>query len=437
MTFHPPSNRQIRIMWLALTGLAIAMLVTLVVALIWGLGHVVTILSPVLWPLATAGILAYLLDPVVDFLQQRGMPRMQAILCVFVLALLILVAFFGSVVPQLIVETRQLISQIPSLVVKAEKRISYWVDHPPGLVKKLLEREQTPEGFAATHDKTNEMVVVDTNAVQGLPATNVVIVAEPATNAIAVTGTNAPSGLAGAIDKQTLQTATSWLAGQLPKAGEWLFGQVGRVASLFGFFIGLALIPVYAFYFLLEKDAISSRWTDYLPVADSRFKEEMVFILASINNYLIAFFRGQVLVAIIDGILYGVGFVIIGLPYAILLGVMAIFLTIIPFLGAIVTLVVSLIISVVQYGDWLHPMLVLVVFAIVQTLESVVISPKILGDRVGLHPVTIIVAVMAGTTLLGGLLGGILAIPLTAALRVIMFRYVWKRPENSGKGKKD
>jgi predicted PurR-regulated permease PerM len=85
-----------------------------------------------------------------------------------------------------------------------------------------------------------------------------------------------------------------------------------------------------------------------------------------------------------------------------------------------------LVVALVQFGDWLHPLLVVAVFAVVQTLESLVVSPKIMGDRVGLHPLTIIIAVMVGTTLLGGLLGGILAIPLTAALRVIMFRYVWK-----------
>jgi predicted PurR-regulated permease PerM len=66
---------------------------------------------------------------------------------------------------------------------------------------------------------------------------------------------------------------------------------------------------------------------------------------------------------------------------------------------------------------------------VVQALEGLVIQPKIMGDRVGLHPVTIIIALMVGTTLLGGILGGILAIPLTAALRVIMFRYVWKKRE--------
>jgi predicted PurR-regulated permease PerM len=63
----------------------------------------------------------------------------------------------------------------------------------------------------------------------------------------------------------------------------------------------------------------------------------------------------------------------------------------------------------------------------VQMLEGLVISPKIMGDRVGLHPLSIIIAIMVGTTLLGGVLGGILAIPVTAALRTIMFRYVWKR----------
>jgi predicted PurR-regulated permease PerM len=81
----------------------------------------------------------------------------------------------------------------------------------------------------------------------------------------------------------------------------------------------------------------------------------------------------------------------------------------------------------VTFGDWQHPLMVLGVFAVVQGIEGYVLQPKILGDRVGLHPMAIIVAIMIGTTLLGGILGGILAIPLAAALRVIMFRYVWKK----------
>jgi predicted PurR-regulated permease PerM len=83
----------------------------------------------------------------------------------------------------------------------------------------------------------------------------------------------------------------------------------------------------------------------------------------------------------------------------------------------------------VQYGDWTHPFMVMGVFAVVQTLEGTFISPKIIGDRVGLHPLVIIIAVMSGTTLLGGILGGVLAIPLAAALRVILARYVWVKRE--------
>jgi predicted PurR-regulated permease PerM len=431
-----PTPRQLRILWLALTGLAVAVLVLLAVAFVWGMGHVIRIFSPVLWPLAVAGVLAYLLDPVVDYIEKKGASRVRAILCVFLLALMILVALLGSVVPQIIVESRQLISQIPSLVAKAERRASHWIENPPALIKRFFLPPQNE-----THAGHSETALSSTNTHAGEAVTNITVsatgtnitVSAAGTNVVVATGTNAPVGFPGQIDNQTIQTATSWIASQLPKAGQWIFGQVGRVVSFFGFFVGLSLVPVYVFYFLLEKEGISTRWTNYLPVKDSRFKEELVFIIDSINGYLIAFFRGQVLVAIIDGILYGIGFIIIGLPYAVLIGVMAMFLTIIPYIGAIITFAVSLVIAVVQYGDWLHPLLVVAVFAVVQTFESLFISPKILGDRVGLHPVTIIIALMVGTTLLGGMLGGILAIPLTAALRVLMFRYVWKKPGKQAK----
>ena len=90
-----------------------------------------------------------------------------------------------------------------------------------------------------------------------------------------------------------------------------------------------------------------------------------------------------------------------------------------------------MLIAAFQFGDGTHMLLVLGIFGIVQAVEALVLQPKIIGDRVGLHPLTIIIALMVGTTLLGGILGGILAIPLTAALRVIMFRYVWKKPDEA------
>ncbi|MGA2436320.1 MAG: hypothetical protein ABSG25_13670, partial [Bryobacteraceae bacterium] len=79
MSFPPPTEKQARLIWLALSGLAIATLVALVAALIWGLGYALRLLSPVLWPLAIAGVIAYLLDPVVDFFERRGLSRPRAI----------------------------------------------------------------------------------------------------------------------------------------------------------------------------------------------------------------------------------------------------------------------------------------------------------------------------------------------------------------------
>jgi predicted PurR-regulated permease PerM len=142
---------------------------------------------------------------------------------------------------------------------------------------------------------------------------------------------------------------------------------------------------------------------------------------------MIAFFRGQVLVAICSGVLYTIGSLAIGLDYAFLLGFLCLLLTMVPFLGPLISFIISLILTALQFADWFHPLMIVVIFTVVVSLENFFYSPRIMGNRVGLHPLVIIVAVLIGITLLGGLLGGILAIPLAAALRVILFRYLWKK----------
>jgi len=416
MNLPPPTEKQARLIWLALTGLALAVIVALVVGAVWGLGRVLNVLSPVLWPIAVAGVLAYLLDPVVDFLQRRGVPRTRGIIVVFVAAFLILAGLLASVVPLVVVETQELARKIPGYTTRLEQRVENIITHPPAWLQRFL-----PQHPAAP-------VETPAAAANAEPATATPPLAT--TNAPTLATQEKPAPAPFAFDRAALSSATDWLAKTLPVIGKHLSQAVSFIGSWFGVIAGLALIPIYASYFLLEKHGIESKWTDYLPVQESKFKEEVVFVLNSINDYLIAFFRGQVLVAICDGILYTIGFTIIWLPYSVLLGVMATFLTIIPFLGAITTCVTALLIALVSFGDWQHPALVLAVFAVVQALEGTIIQPKIMGDRVGLHPVTIIIALMIGTTLLGGILGGILAIPLTAALRVVMFRYVWKKREN-------
>jgi len=414
MPFSPPSEKQARVIWASLTGLSIAIIVALLVGAVWGLGRVLHVLSPVLWPLAVAAVFACLLDPVVSFLVRKNVPRTRAIAFVFAIALLIVAVLLASVVPQLVIETRDLVAKMPGYKIRLEEKARNWISHPPELVQKYILRQP------AEAEKTNA------HPSAGIAATNAPVEGPQSSDASPSPETSAPA--LPPLGQSTLHSATEWITKALPVVGNWLSQVVGAIASTFGVIAGLALVPIYAFYFLLEKQGISARWRDYLPVQDSKFKNELVFVIGAINEYLVAFFRGQVLVAICDGVLYTIGFLIIGLPYAVLIGVMAMCLTIIPFLGAITTCVVALIIALVA-GGWKLALLVLVVFAIVQALEGTVIQPNIMGDRVGLHPVTIIIALMVGTTLLGGILGGILAIPLTAAMRVIMFRYVWKKRE--------
>src|SRR5467141_5387449 len=100
MSFPPPTDKQARIVWASLTAFSIALLVAILCAFVWGLGQVLNVLSPVLWPLAIAGILAYLLDPVVDFFVSRNVSRRKAIIIVFAICTVALVGLTASVVPR-------------------------------------------------------------------------------------------------------------------------------------------------------------------------------------------------------------------------------------------------------------------------------------------------------------------------------------------------
>src|SRR5439155_25967763 len=152
MNFPPPTPEQARVIWLAVTALAGAVLVGILAGVIWGFGQVLHLLSPVLWPLAVAGVLAYLLDPVVDFIQRRGASRTRAILCVFALAAVITLALAGSVVPQVVRETKQLVGKIPGYSLNLQRRVQDWIDNPPKLLRKFLQLQ--PETSPVTNSVT-------------------------------------------------------------------------------------------------------------------------------------------------------------------------------------------------------------------------------------------------------------------------------------------
>lgn len=388
-----------------MSALAVAVILVLVSLIFIGLGWIAKQLSTVLLPLAVAGIIAYLLDPVVDFFQRRRIPRTWAILLVFFLAVLLQAGVVQSVAPLLLQDARALKNDWPGYKDKLQKKLNDFLAKSP--LGNLFEKFQLPESikqFLPSDSKTSET-----------------------TSAEAVD--QSPDGKIS-IDGDLIEKAWSVAGPMLSQAGQWLVDSVGQIGSWLRLLVGFALVPVYVFYFLTEKKGIRDTWTDYLPIRESKMKEEIVFVLRSINDSLIVFFRSQVLVAICVGLLLMVGFSIIKLQYGVLLGFVAGALSIVPYLGVMLSIVPALTISIIQssgiWGIW-HPILTLTVFIVVQLIEGFFISPMIIGNRVGLHPLTIIIAIMIGTTLFGDLTGGVLAIPLTAALRTLMFRYVWKR----------
>jgi predicted PurR-regulated permease PerM len=403
-------------MWFALTALSIAVIVAVGAGAVWGIGKVLDLLSPVLWPLAIAAVLSYLLEPAVKWLEHHNIRRTGGIIIVFTAVLAVVGGILASVIPQMTKEANNLVAKIPAYTTQAQERLSDWANRA--------------EKAAATPLPTTPT----TNAPDASNAPPSTLVSTNATNSSAnKTNTISPELTKNIhqIHNQIVESATDWTGKLFSKFGAWLLTQIAKATALIDILVALILIPIYTFYFLREKRWIKTHWTNYLPFKNARVRQEVIFILESINQYMIAFFRGQVLVSICSGTLYTIGFLCLGLDYAFLLGFLCMLLTMVPFLGSIIAFAVSLALTAMQFSDWYHPLMVFALFCVVVSLENFFYSPHIMGNRVGLHPLVIIVAVMIGITLLGGLLGGVLAIPLAAALRVIMFRYLWKKPELS------
>src|SRR5262245_60440195 len=140
MNFPPPSPKQARVIWTAMTGLSVAVIIGLVIGVIWGLGFVIRLMSGVIWPLAVAGVVACLLDPVVSFLQRRKVPRVRAVAVVFIAAFVLVGGVTASVIPRLIVETQELQAHIPEFANKLQLKVKNWIEHPPARVFNFLEK---------------------------------------------------------------------------------------------------------------------------------------------------------------------------------------------------------------------------------------------------------------------------------------------------------
>jgi len=222
----------------------------------------------------------------------------------------------------------------------------------------------------------------------------------------------------------------------LDMAKRWLSVGSSKFLGFLGLVLGMIMVPVYLFFFLKDSVSIREHWHEYVPLRASRFKTELVSTLQEINGYLISFFRGQVVVGVIDGILVGIALFFFDLPYALLIGVFMAILGVIPYIGNILCLIPACIIAFLHaqtvrapfdLDPWPYVGCVVLIFAGVQQINSLVTAPKIVGDSVGLHPLTVIFSMLFWSLVLGGFVGALLAVPLSAAIKVIFRRYFWEK----------
>ncbi len=432
-----PTPWQRKTMWASLSAVFVVTLVGIVGSVVWLAGKLIGFLQPILIPVAIALILAYLLDPLITYLGERGYGRTKAIAALFAVAFLAFAAVLTWVVPLISMQSANVAKELPAYTSSARDKL---VD--------LIYRYNHTFGAPATG--RSKPASTATNLVNWLlasptpvPSATTPVIVSPPENAplspespnLVPPSTATPAPKLTSAERQRIQ---DWVEQQLPnlqaqlpaltaKFWDLLKTSIGGFLGITGFLLSLVMVPIYLFFLLKERPAIERRWKEYLPLRNSPLKDEVAAVLMQINSYVIAYFRGQLLVCLIDGTLIGTALLMLGLNFAPLIGLLVVFLTMIPYVGIVLCWVPAVLIAAAQWGDWMHPLIVTAIFFGLQNLEAIFIAPRIVGNSVGLHPMTVIVSIFVWGLLIGGLLGPILAVPLTATLKVLLARYVWGR----------
>jgi len=409
-----PTRFQQKTLWSATTGLAILILGVLCVGLIWLTGKLFGFLQPVLIPLIVAGIVAYVLDPVVRLLERRGLRRPWAVLTLFVSMLTLATLLTAAVIPG---------------IQRGRSSLQHLLPHSP----------QT----AADTDETKQLGTALTGELQDLQRRNptgplawLLTETDELGNTEPITDTAPhPRTLDSFIRSRGGRMLFEYKGAIFKTIREWTLAGSSKILGLLGLVLGMIMVPVYLFFFLKDSARIRDHWHDYVPLKASRFKTELVATLQEINGYLVSFFRGQVIVAAIDGILVGIALTIFGLPYGLLIGVFMALLGVIPYIGSILCLIPACLIAYLHaqgtapfgMSPWSYVACVLGIFVVVQQINSLVTAPKIVGNSVGLHPLTVIFSMLFWSLVLGGFVGTLLAVPLTAAVKVLFRRFIWAR----------
>lgn len=313
--------------------------------------------STVVWPLAIATILSLLLQPICDFFETRfRFSRGLSVATLFVLVVAVAAVIAFVAIPLCLREAGDLLRKLPAIWDGAMERFpdfAAWLD--------------------ANFQRGNIRAVIEENAA-------------------------VPEHL-----QAILETWIPHVRSLLQKSGAF-FGQIAAAAS----------IPIYLYYLISERrDLIGVVERESRAIFSERVAQDIAFLARQFRDILLAFFRGQVVIGFLYGLILAAGFGLLGIPGGIVLGLCIGMLNIVPYLGTLVGLSTVLLLAFFSGGIWLA-LAALAVFCVAQLAESYFLTPKIMGKRTGLHPMVIMVAIFFWANALDGLLGMVLAVPLTA-----------------------
>jgi len=204
-----------------------------------------------------------------------------------------------------------------------------------------------------------------------------------------------------------------YLAMQL-EAQNVLSEAVGGIISLLGHFAGLLISPVLAFYLLYDWHAMNRRLLVLIP---RRWRHRTILIVADVDKVMNGVIRGQILIACIVGVLVSSGLYFLEVRFSLLIGILAGILDIVPYFGAFIGAAPAVTLALL-YSPWLAVKVALL-FLVIHQLEGTIIGPKILGGKVGLHPLTVIFSLFVGGEL-AGILGMLLGVPVAAVMKVLL-----------------
>ncbi|MBK7540910.1 MAG: AI-2E family transporter [Candidatus Competibacteraceae bacterium] len=314
------------------------------------------LLAPVLTPFLFSALLAYLGDPLIDWLETHKISRSWAVTLVFGALLLLVLVLLLLLIPLSTHQFKALMQRLPTYVDWFQASILPWLRDTLGL---------DPEMFDLGYLRTQ--LTAYTQEIGHLA-----------------------SGLMESF-RASSTAVFNWLA-------------------------NLVLVPVVTFYFLRDWDGLVAKLHDLVP----RRIEATVSRLAQQSDEVIgAFLRGQFIVMGALGIIYSAGLAIVGLEFSLLIGLLAGLVSFVPYLGLIVGIAVASIAAVLQFQNYLSIVPVLVVFGVGQLISDFILTPRLVGDRIGLHPVAVLFAVLAGGHLFG-FFGILLALPIAAVIAVVL-----------------